>query len=291
MTTYLDDIRPAQPSDRDAVFAMVSTVWDGNDYVPEVWDEWLADASGPLLVGELGGRPVALTKLSALAPGEDWFHGTRVDPALRGRGFAQALLRRCVELSRERGARTLRFLTDDENTPMHRVGERAGFRLAYAPVWYRAPMRPGAPAASALPPERLAALLGDLARSPLLARSVGMYSFDWRNLDLTAAQLRGHLERGEVVGLPGASAWAIVVPREDGGGAWLAHVEGERAEVERLCAAIRTGAEPGEKTYLRALLPPDAPCIPALLGAGFGPPEDPMRVYELRLTNDRRPTN
>ena len=33
--------------------------------------------------------------VSALSPGEDWFHGTRVDPGYRGRGFAKALLRHC----------------------------------------------------------------------------------------------------------------------------------------------------------------------------------------------------
>jgi GNAT superfamily N-acetyltransferase len=274
-------IRPARPTDRDAVFAMVRTIWGGNDYVPEVWDEWLADASGPLLVGELAGRPVALTKLSAIGPGEDWFHGTRVDPEYRGRGFAKALLQHCVELSRERGARTLRYLTDEDNTPMHRAGEAAGFRLVYAPAWYHAPATDGAPEAVALPPERLAALLDDLGRSPLLAQTGGMYSYGWRNLDLTAARLREHLARGEVLGLPGDTTWAIVVPRDEGG-IWLAHVEGAGTMLERLIKAVLASAEPFDRRYARALLPPEAACIPALLAAGFEEDEDHMRVYELR---------
>lgn len=276
-------IRNALPTDRDAIFEMVRTVWDGNDYVPEVWDEWLADASGPLLVGELTGRPVALTKLSSLGPGEDWFHGTRVDPDYRGQGFAQALLRRCAELSGARRARTLRFLTDAENTPMQRAGERAGFQLAYAPAWYRARMRPAASLAAPLPPERLVSLLVDRRQSPLLEQTAGMYSYGWRNLDLSEVRLREHLARGEIVGLPGASAWAIVAPRDDGSGVWLAHVEGPEDELEPLGAAILSAPGAGEHSYARALLPPDAPCIPALRAAGFDPPEDHMRVYELRL--------
>jgi GNAT superfamily N-acetyltransferase len=280
-------IRPARAADRDAVFEMVSTVWDGNDYVPEVWDDWLADTSGPLLVGELAGRLVALTKLSALGPGEDWFHGTRVDPTYRGRGFARALLSHCVALSRERRARTLRFLTDDENTPMHRAGESTGFRLAYTPSWYHAAMRPGERVAAALPPERFISLMRDIRSSPLLARTGGMYSYAWRNLDLNEARLREHLARGEVVGLPGDDAWAIVVPHEDG--AWLAHVEGAGEEPERLAGAILVvDDEPAKDAVVRALLPPDAPYIAALRAAGFGDPEDPMRVYELRLADGQR---
>lgn len=285
MTSYLNfHIRSALPTDRDAVFEMVRTVWDGNDYVPEVWDEWLADASGPLLVGELAGRVVALTKLSALGPGEDWFHGTRVDPGYRGRGFAKALLRHCADLSRRRGARTLRYLTDEENTPMHRAGEAAGFRLAYTPAWQHAALRPGESATVALPPDRLTALLADLAGSPLLGQTGGMYGYGWRSLDLNEARLAEHLRRGEVLGVPGLRAWAIVVPRDDGEGVWLAHVEGPGDELEQLCAAILMGRGSAEQGTARSLLPPAAPWLPALRAAGFSEPEHPMRVYELRLT-------
>jgi hypothetical protein len=131
-------------------------------------------------------------------------------------------------------------------------------------------------------------LMRDIRSSPLLARTGGMYSYGWRNLDLNQARLREHLARGQVVGLPGDDAWAIVVPHE-GEGAWLAHVEGAGEEVERLAAAIVVSPQAATHGVIRALLPPDAPGIAALRRAGFGEPEDPMRVYELRLTNDQRP--
>ena len=273
-------LRPARPSDRDAVVAMVASVWDGNDYVPDVWDAWLADPSGPLLVGELDGQPVALAKISQLNPGEDWFHGLRVAPEQRGRGFARAMLHRCAELSRERDAHALRYLTSEDNPPMHRIGEQLGFRLVYAPAWYKARGLAGTPSTVALPPERHPALMDDLGRSPLLACTGGLYSYDWLNLELTEAQLLGHLKRGEVLALPDEDAWAIVVPREEGG-VWLAHVEGTNESLGRLAAAIRRTIPPGRDVYARALLPPGAPCIPTLLAAGFAGAQDPMRVYEL----------
>jgi GNAT superfamily N-acetyltransferase len=280
-------IRPAHPADRAAVFEMVRTIWDGDDYIPNIWDEWLADPSGPLLVGELNGQVVALAKLSGIGPGEDWFHGLRVDPQQRGRGFARQMLGRCIELSRQRGVRTLRYLTDEDNPTMHRLADDLGLRLAYAPRWYHAPVNHGAPRAVALLPDRLDALLADLARSELLSRSAGMYFLNWRNLDLTAARLREHLGRGDVLALPGEDAWAIVAPRDEGG-MQLAHVEGTRPAIERLCAALRV-SEKVDGRPLQALIPADAGCLAALLAAGFAPTPYLMRVYELWLAEDGGP--
>jgi len=281
-------IRPARPTDRAAVFEMVKTIWDGNDYIPDVWDAWRADPYGPLLVGELDGQPVALAKLSEIGPGEDWFHGLRVDPAQRGRGFARQMLGHCIELSRGRGARTLRYLTDEDNPTMHRLADDLNFRLAYAPRWYHAPTIHDMPYTIALPPGHLDSLLADLARSDLLSRSAGMYFLNWRNLDLTAARLREHLEQGEVLALPGEDAWAIAAPRDEGG-MQLAHIEGTLPAIEHLCAALRVSDTFAEKPF-QALIPPDAICLPALLAAGFAPTPYLMRVYELRPTKDERPT-
>lgn len=281
MTNSPLHIRPARAADRAAVVEMVATVWDGGDYLPKVWDDWLADAGGPLLIGELDGRPAAVAKLSALGPGEDWFEGLRVAPEQRGRGFARAVLQRCVDLSRERGARVLRYMTAEENTPMHRIGDDLGFQLIYAPMWYKASPRAGAPAAAVVPAERCEELLRDLAASPLLARTGGLYTYDWCTFELTEQRLRAHIERGEVQALDGG-AWAIVIPNERGG-AWLAHVEGQGSDLERLCLAIRAGMGPGDDAYARALLPMDAPHIRAIQAAGFADEGHQMRVYELRM--------
>ncbi len=55
-------VRPARPEDRGDMEAICAQVWEGRDYVPEVWDAWLADPHGQLSVVELRGRVVALGK-------------------------------------------------------------------------------------------------------------------------------------------------------------------------------------------------------------------------------------
>jgi GNAT superfamily N-acetyltransferase len=122
----------------------------------------------------------------------------RVAPEQRGKGFARAMLRRCAELSGECGAHVLRYLTAEDNPAMRRVADDLGFRLVYAPSWYIAPARVGTSEIVAVSPQSLDRLLANLRRSPLLARTGGLYSYEWCNFELTEARLREHLMRGEV---------------------------------------------------------------------------------------------
>jgi hypothetical protein len=52
-------IRPARPGDRPAMERICVQTWEWGDYIPEVWDDWLADEQGLPIVCELEGRVVA----------------------------------------------------------------------------------------------------------------------------------------------------------------------------------------------------------------------------------------
>jgi GNAT superfamily N-acetyltransferase len=307
-------IRPARPEDREAVFAMVATVWDGNDYIPLVWEEWLGDPSGPLLVGEQDGRPAALAKLTGLGAGQDWFEGLRVAPEQRGRGLARTMLGHCIELSRRRGSRVLRYCTSILNTTMHRVADDFGFRLCYLGQWYAAeplaadegrktqdeetPANNRGPAAEvagfsdqasrdmleAVGVGRLAELRAQLEGSALLRLTGGLYNYGWLAQELTEERLRGHLERGEVRALPGGRAWVIAPPSERGGW-WVAHAEGDPSELAQIFTALRRTPTPPDTAAVRLHLPPGTPWLPALAGAGIARGEHDQHIYELRIEN------
>ena len=86
-------VRRAQPADKEAVLSFATQTWDGWDYIPEVWDDWLVATDGVLLVAtsQADDRPIALTRLAVLSDEEGWLEGIRVDPAVRGRGVATNL--------------------------------------------------------------------------------------------------------------------------------------------------------------------------------------------------------
>src|SRR5689334_19752757 len=85
------EIRPAREEDRAAVLAFCAQTWDWGDYIEYVWDEWLRDAQGALLVATSDGTPVGITHMRILTSQEVWLEGMRVDPAYRNQGIAKAL--------------------------------------------------------------------------------------------------------------------------------------------------------------------------------------------------------
>lgn len=44
------EIRPAVPADREGVLAFSRNTFDWGDFIEHVWDDWLADQAGQLLV-------------------------------------------------------------------------------------------------------------------------------------------------------------------------------------------------------------------------------------------------
>ncbi len=152
-------IRPATPSDRPALESIAAQTWDGNDYLPYLLDEWLADTDGQLYVAvDSLDRAVGVSKLTRFGAGEWWLEGIRVDPAHRGKGIARALHQYGLQLAEARhrasGERegTIRLCTDIGNQAVHHLSESLGFSLI-AQFWrYGANPLPNFPSAAAFRP-------------------------------------------------------------------------------------------------------------------------------------------
>ncbi|HLJ79922.1 MAG TPA: GNAT family N-acetyltransferase [Ktedonobacterales bacterium] len=139
------DVRPARPGDRDAVFAFCAHTWPEGDYIPDVWDDWLADPDGALLVAVRGERPMGLVRLRMMSPEEGWIEGIRVDPAARGQGIGRVLVSRALAAAHERGATVVLLFTDHDNLPAQAIFARFGFTRIAEVVRYRAPALEDAP--------------------------------------------------------------------------------------------------------------------------------------------------
>jgi GNAT superfamily N-acetyltransferase len=122
-------VRRARASDKDAVLTFASRTWDGWDYIPEVWDEWLIADDGVLLVatGQDEDRPIAMTRLAVLSRDEGWLEGIRVDPAVRGRGVATNLQIAELAWAHAHELRVLRYMTGEGNIGSIKLGAHHGF--------------------------------------------------------------------------------------------------------------------------------------------------------------------
>jgi GNAT superfamily N-acetyltransferase len=129
------EVRQAREEDRETVLAFCQHTWEWGDYIADVWETWLHDENGALLVAVKNGIPVGIANLRMLNAEEAWMEGMRVDPAFRQQGVAGALFDAQISEARRRGASIARLITNSTNASAIRLIERTPMRRvgAYAP--------------------------------------------------------------------------------------------------------------------------------------------------------------
>jgi GNAT superfamily N-acetyltransferase len=126
-------VRRARPADADAVAAFTDDTWDefdGGDYIPEVFPEWVAgdDERQYTAVAERDGAVVGCCQVVALSATEAWTQGMRVHPDHRGEGVARALDDACREWARDRGTTVVRNMVFGWNAQGLGAARRLGYR-------------------------------------------------------------------------------------------------------------------------------------------------------------------
>jgi GNAT superfamily N-acetyltransferase len=103
------ELRPATHDDYEAVAAFTRDTWDEvEDYIPEVYHDWLEGDDRQTLVADAGEAIAGIAQAVVLSPAEGWLQGMRVNPSFRGSGVASALTRALFAWTREQGATVAR---------------------------------------------------------------------------------------------------------------------------------------------------------------------------------------
>jgi ribosomal protein S18 acetylase RimI-like enzyme len=132
------EIRPARDEDREAVLAFCANTWEWGDYIGKVWDIWLHDPNGQLIVATSDGRPIGVAHLRMLSESDAWLEGLRVDPQYRRQGVGTSLNMAVQEEAMRRGATTVRLITESTNTASIRILPRVHMRQVGGFVPFRA---------------------------------------------------------------------------------------------------------------------------------------------------------
>jgi ribosomal protein S18 acetylase RimI-like enzyme len=292
------EARPAREDDREAVLAFCARTWDDGDYVQYVWEDWLHDTSGALLVATLGGRPVGLAHLRMMAADEAWIEGVRVDPEARRQGVARVLISQTLVTARERGATVARYFTSSDNVASQQLFDRFGFTRVAEVLHFTADAlganeREGEEIALARAAEEDAERIWEwLERSNLAPLNGGLEIHEWAAQALTESRLREHLVAGRVWTLDelGALAALAVVERVEGEpdnqddpsilSVWYS--DGSADALGRLGVALRALARTQDLPRVELWLPDLLILRDAMDGAGFSAHE-PMWVYAREL--------
>ena len=122
-------VRKARSSDNDAVFKFCEKTWDWGDYVPRVWNRWLEEKDGRILVATINNVPVGISHVKVLKPGEAWLEAARTDPNYRRKGVATAITKECFKFALQKDVKLVRLATNSDNTAALRALRKLGFKL------------------------------------------------------------------------------------------------------------------------------------------------------------------
>jgi len=289
------EVRPARPEDRDAVLAFCAHTWSDGDYIEYVWDDWLKEDNGVLLVGLLDGQPVAINHMHMISDDEAWLEGIRVDPAFRREGFGRIMTSRALVAAREHGATVARLITSSDNVASQGMMARFGFVRVAEMVRFRGPaLAPDDGVEIATPtrpsPDDFERIWEWLVQSNLAPLTGGLEYFDWQARALTEPLLRGYLAADQVRLIEewGAiQALAIAVPTAPD---WdrtptlaVRYMDGLADAIGRLALSLR--AEAAATAYARVeLWLPDLLILrDAMAGAGYDGDDEVMLVFAREL--------
>ena len=123
-----DDIRKLVIEDHDQVKALCETIWEGNDYVPEIFPTWISDSlSTPLGIFQ-DKELVALANLEKVEGTTiGWVEGLRVKEGHRQSGLGLKANEAIVKVAKEQGIKTLWYATSSRNEASQLVAEKSGF--------------------------------------------------------------------------------------------------------------------------------------------------------------------
>jgi GNAT superfamily N-acetyltransferase len=275
-------LRPVRPTDHDRVVEIARKVWEGRDYLPRVFDRWVADAGSAFEAAEIEGEVVGLQRLRPYAPGLVWYEGLRVAAEYRRQGVARAMLASAIEEAREQGFREMRLGTGSADAA--RLFETAGFHRIVDVRWWRGPRVEGGEPARMPDHAEAARLWAAIAASPGLELYQGV-SADFNGAhDLGPEELRRLAREGMLRVGPGGRA--LVGLREP----WaqnmaVALVAGSGGSLRELLMALRFEADADGLDHVTVNLPRGHPAEVDLSATGydFVNAEDTAYIYGLDL--------
>lgn len=281
-------IRPARTEDHQEVLAFCDQAGKTGDYIPDVWDDWLHDDTGLLLVATIHNQPVGIVHMQMLNTTEAWLEGMRVDSAYRRRGVASTLDNYAIQEAQQRGATSVRLITETGNEPgiqfarslhMHRV---SSFTLYSAAPLTTPPGRSSPEQTRLATLDDLDAIIDYLNASNVFPLAGGLYYIAYTAYQITAAFLAEMITAHQVYLL---WRWdridGLAITEHDGKRLATGYIDGMTIEAISLIAHdLRQRATTMELQHIYASVPDLLLILDGLNGMGYETDNTHFYVYE-----------
>lgn len=172
--------RSALPLDTKDILDFTRFIWEGHDYIPYVWKEWLANTDGLLAVAEYGGRTVGMARVVRLADDQWWMEGFRVDPKYQGLRIGSHIHEYIDRWWLENGNGVVRLMTSSQRVQVHHLCDRLGYRKIAEVTSLGAEALDEDHELQPCSPDEISSLVERLRAAPTVAQTHGLLDLGWR---------------------------------------------------------------------------------------------------------------
>ena len=257
-------------------------IWEGHDYVPHVFDDWVSDMGAAFQAIEMDGVVVGLQRVRPYASGLVWYEGLRVASTHRRQGLARTMLQSAISEAREQGFIEMRLATG--NPAAVRLFEEVGFERIQDDRWWKGGRIEGGESARIPDPSEAEKLWAGIAASP------GIELWGGVTADFNGAHDLGSAELSRLAGIgmlrAGSGGRAIAGLREPwGNNLAVAFLAGKGGALRDLLLALRFEADADGLEDVTVALPRDHPAGDDLRASGydFANDADTSYLYALKL--------
>lgn len=123
------EMRKITPIHQEKVIKISREIWEGDDYIPEIFDKWVSDPYGEFVGLFKENELLAFGKMTYLTPTDVWLEGLRKHQHSDIKGVAKYFTEYYMEiLSNRRDITTVRFATYFSNYGSIIPAEKCGFK-------------------------------------------------------------------------------------------------------------------------------------------------------------------
>ena len=119
-------IRNGVASDLEQISELCKSIWNGRDFLPTVWNNWISNEIGSFIVVEFENQILGVYH-HYLLDSDSWLETLRVHEQYRRQGIAQFMIKDYLERSKKLNAVNSRLVTSIKNTASRNLFEKHGF--------------------------------------------------------------------------------------------------------------------------------------------------------------------
>ncbi len=113
--------------DKDQVIRICKTIWDGDDYIPNIFEEWVEEDNSYFIGLFNDDNLIGFGRLASHGDGHYWLEGLRKNHDLKVKGIGKKIANYLIKIAMDNECQSLKFSTYYDNVESISLNEKIGF--------------------------------------------------------------------------------------------------------------------------------------------------------------------